>query len=63
MSRGRFKVEYLGKHSHLKPDWYETKEDLEASLEFMKSCPIDDGPVEVRITEFSPTSVRRESWG
>lgn len=37
------------------PSWFDTREELDRWVEFLKACPVDDGPLRLRITEFSAT--------
>jgi hypothetical protein len=50
----RFKVEFLSV-PNAEPLWFDTREELDRSVAFMKSCPVDDGPLRLRITEYGVT--------
>jgi len=52
----RFKLEWLDLPGR-EPSWFDTREELDAHVRFIKSCPVDDGPVRLRVTEFSPAKV------
>ena len=50
----RFKLEMLGVPG-AEPMWFDSRKELDAMVVFMKGCPVSDGPVLLRVTEFSQT--------
>ncbi len=55
---GRFKLEFLDLPDS-DPVWFDTREDLDSTLALLKGCPIDDGPVRLRVTDYE--AVRTET--
>jgi hypothetical protein len=49
-SGGRFKLEFRDLPGS-EPMWFDTREELDATVDFLRACPVDDGPVRLRITE------------
>jgi hypothetical protein len=61
MPEGRFKIEFLNRSippENRTPLWFNTKEEVDSFVDMTKGCPCDE-PIELRITEYSPTKVRR----
>ena len=52
----RFKVEYVNLPDS-EPLWFDTRDEVDSLVRFTKSCPVDDGPVKLRITEFAQVKV------
>jgi hypothetical protein len=57
---GRFKLEFLDLPDS-DPVWFDTREDLDSTVELLRGCPIDDGPVRLRITEYAEHKVETET--
>jgi len=56
MGDGRYKLEFVDLPNS-EPEWFDSKEDLDATVAFLKSCPCDDGEVHLRITEYGAMKV------
>jgi hypothetical protein len=52
----RFKLEWIDLPG-TEPFWFNTREELEEHVRFLKSVPLDDGPIRLRITEYGVTRV------
>lgn len=52
----RFKLEFVDLPDK-DPLWFDDQESLDAMIEFTLSCPVDDGPVRLRVTEMSEQKV------
>jgi hypothetical protein len=53
----RFKLEFVDLPGS-EPEWFDSEEDLEATVEFLKSCPVDDGPVRLKVTRYDESEVK-----
>lgn len=51
MTTKRFKLEFVDLPG-AEPLWFETREDLDQTVTLLMGCPIDDGPLRLRVTEF-----------
>jgi hypothetical protein len=58
MAGGRIKVEWLNLPNS-EPAWFDTEEELQSHLELIRGCPVDDGPIRLRITRFATASIER----
>ena len=55
-----FRVEFVGVTPKPgdRPLEFETQAELDQWLTFIRGCPVDDGPVQLRITEVQPVTTR-----
>lgn len=55
----RFKLEFEDLPNK-EPFWFDTRSDLNSFVKFIKGCPVDDGPVKLKITEFGTKKVEHK---
>ena len=49
----RYKLDFLNLPG-TEPIWFDNREELDLHVELLTSCPVDDGPVLLRIIEYNP---------
>lgn len=48
---GRFKLEIMNL-PNADATWFDTREELDSHVKFLQECPVDDGPIRLKITEY-----------
>ena len=52
----RYLLEYVDK-PEAESLWFDSKFDLDRVLDLIRGCPVDDGPIKLRVTTFEATYI------
>jgi hypothetical protein len=54
----RFKLEYLDRPD-AKPLWFNTKREMDQMVDLIRGCPVEDGPIRLRLTTFEAVHIEK----